>query len=226
VQARGPLKTGRARVTPMHGFTGLDARFHGLFGLTFLLRPLFKAVLLVSAAMTGLVLLLLALRVFDRVLRWIRGGAGAGAAARPHGRFPRVDTLLGWLTAVAFAALAATGLGGATLRGAALHGFWMLVHVAASAAFAIGLTGLAVLRGEEETFGTPTGLRRLAALRKTWFWVWAGCGWVLMLTIATAMLRLLGTPMQETAILVHRCAAWMAIPAGILYFGLAGVRRP
>ena len=66
VSAHGPLKTSRGRLTPMWEFEGIDPNFNKLFGVTFLIRSMFKTIMFSLAAVIALALLLAGLRAVKR----------------------------------------------------------------------------------------------------------------------------------------------------------------
>ncbi len=62
----GPLKTGKVEKRAAHTFMDLDKPYQKLFGLSFRVRPFFKVVLLVAAAVIGSILLLVFLVILGR----------------------------------------------------------------------------------------------------------------------------------------------------------------
>jgi hypothetical protein len=59
VEGNGPLKTQQTAKRSMSKFMGEDKPYHKLFGLSFSVRPVFKAVIFISALIVGAILLLI-----------------------------------------------------------------------------------------------------------------------------------------------------------------------
>ena len=72
VTPQGPLVTQAASVIPMHDFMALDGSFQKMFGLSFEIRTPLKIMLLIMSGVIALVLLLFALKVLERVLKFAR----------------------------------------------------------------------------------------------------------------------------------------------------------
>lgn len=70
VTAVGPLKTRQVQEKFMHEIEGQDASFHRLFGLTFLVRPLFKVTILCAGGLIAAILLLYGLLGLKRVTQF------------------------------------------------------------------------------------------------------------------------------------------------------------
>jgi len=66
VEARGPLKTSHAGFSLMWQFEGIAPNFNRLFGLTFLIRSMYKTIMFSLAAVIALALLLIGLRILKR----------------------------------------------------------------------------------------------------------------------------------------------------------------
>jgi hypothetical protein len=66
ITGTGPLKTGKVEIRSAHMFMELDKPYQKLFGLSFRIRPLFKAVLFVAAILVGSILFLFFLVILGR----------------------------------------------------------------------------------------------------------------------------------------------------------------
>ncbi len=71
VTAVGPLKTARAHTQRMYTFEGQDGNFQRLFGLTFLVRSCFKAVMFTAAGIVAALLLLYGLPALHRLTKYL-----------------------------------------------------------------------------------------------------------------------------------------------------------
>ncbi|MDD4869959.1 MAG: hypothetical protein PHR77_05310 [Kiritimatiellae bacterium] len=71
VKARGPMKTASVQVKQMFELQGQDASFHRLFGLSFLVRSMFKAVIFGAACLIAAILALYALLALNRVTKFL-----------------------------------------------------------------------------------------------------------------------------------------------------------
>ena len=63
----GPLKTDRVQTISANAFMRLDRPYQALFGLSFVVRPLFKWVLFLSILVVGSILVLVVLLVVGRL---------------------------------------------------------------------------------------------------------------------------------------------------------------
>ena len=123
--------------------------------------------------------------------------------------------------------LAVTGLGTRALLGHSLSAYTLMLHAAVSGFFAVGLAGVAVLWASRLGWmcsgdAAPAGV----GLRLS-FWLLVLTGLLTALSMALAMLPLLGTGAQELLIVIHRYSALGAI-ACLLWFGgnLLGGNKP
>ena len=66
VEGVGPLKTQNVASRSMHNFVGKDKVYQKLFGLSFLMRPVFKVILFISVLIIGSILLILYFKVLGR----------------------------------------------------------------------------------------------------------------------------------------------------------------
>jgi hypothetical protein len=182
VTAQGPLVSEQVATAAMVSFMGLDAGFNKLFGLSFMVRPLFKVGMLGLAL---IVLLLLLAWLMTGVLTWSR------QADRPL--LEKAAMLGGCLSTVL---LTLTGFWG-TLHGH-MGGYPLLAHTATGALFALCLAVLALFKAKQHL--SPT-------LQSACFWLLQLCGVVLILSVLIAMVPLLDTHAQHAAIILHRLTA-------------------
>ena len=66
VEGIGPLKTQNIALRSMYNFMGKDKAYQKLFGLSFLIRPVFKVILFISSLIIGSILLILYFKVLGR----------------------------------------------------------------------------------------------------------------------------------------------------------------
>jgi hypothetical protein len=159
----------------------------------------------------GLLITALLLLVCLRLLR--SPGSGVAGAAR----FPRLERLLLWCAALSFMALALSGFW-VGLRGQALSGYLLLLHVSCGGALAATAT-LALLslapRYGCETSALEGGRCLWRELRRVSFWfLWMTLIGV-MLTPLAAMLPWLGTDGQNLLTWLHRCCGLAALAAAL-----------
>lgn len=202
VAAQGPLRTDKGTVTPMNEFMDVSGGFHRLFGLTFLVRPLFKLFLVGMTAIAGLVLLAYILLGVSRLTETISLPIIEKAAM-----------VFGCLSAIV---LTLTGFCTAVCIGRPLSGFALLIHTVTGALFALCIAVLAVLRaGSSKLTGEDKG--RFTTVQKVCFWVIIACGIVLVKTVLAAMLPILASHYQHELMLAHRMAALIVLVAAVLY---------
>jgi hypothetical protein len=157
--------------------------------------------------------------------KWLPGQPVLIAPPNRHGRWPLLESLVALAMWASFITLAFTGFLGATMWGRSLAGYWTLTHVTFGALFAVSLAVLIVFRGEAYSFGKTPASDRFSIVQKVCFWLIVVCGLLLMLSILTAMLRVLGTEEQRLAVEVHRYSALLALLAAIVYTGTARLRQ-
>ncbi len=141
------------------------------------------------------------------------------------GRFPRIERLTAVAVWASFAILALSGFCGAALLARPLSGYLVLIHVAGGALFGVGMAALLLLRGDAYGPDAPGKPARFATVQKACFWIIAASTVVLILSIALAMLRIVGTDGQHLATLLHRYSALAALVAAIVYAGAARANR-
>ena len=151
-------------------------------------------------------------------------GAAAAAAPPEARRFPRLDALAGLVLALTFVLLVLTGFL-RDLVGIRLADWLLLIHVGTGAAFAVVLAALVVFRADACRLGPSAGPQRFSDAQKVCFWLIAFSGLCLILTVAVAMLPVLGTWWQDFIVDVHRYVALAALLVGMVYAYLAFVRR-
>jgi hypothetical protein len=199
VTAQGPLLSDQAATAAMVDFMGLDAGFNKLFGLSFMVRPLFKL------GMLGLALIVLLVLV-----AWLLSGVLTLSRKTELPLLEKAATLGGCLSAVF---LALTGGWGALQS--PLSGYPLLSHTAAGALFALCLAVLALFKAKQHL--APT-------IQSACFWLLQLCGVVLILSVLIAMIPLLGTHAQHSAVTLHRLTAIVFVVALALYAFVARKR--
>ena len=158
------------------------------------------------------------------VWHFMSRGAAAPAGPAETRRFPRLDALASLGLALTFVLLVLTGFL-RDLVGIGLADWLLLIHVGTGAAFAVVLAALVVFRADAYRLGSGAAPGRFSDGQKVCFWLIALAGLCLILTIAVAMLPVLGTWGQNCIVDVHRYVALAALLAGMVYAYLACVRR-
>ncbi|MCF7847665.1 MAG: cytochrome c3 family protein, partial [Kiritimatiellales bacterium] len=207
VAATGPLKTDRMSVKSMHEFQDVSKGFHKLFGMSFLVRSLFKTVMGGLALLIAAAILIVGLLALNRAMQLL----GSKNDER-MGLFPKVEVLVIAAVFASIAFLAITGFLFGWCTGHPLGGYALLGHTAFGGLYAAALCALVLLRGRSTWF-TP--------LRKTAFWVLLASGLMLVLSILMAMFPIFGTHGQHMCIVLHRIAALLTLPAlAVLALGM------
>ena len=145
-------------------------------------------------------------------------------------RFPRLESLSGIATAVSFVVLVLTGFYETLTSAGMMHGYPLMLHMAAGGAFAFFLIILILHRAESCWIGLhPSECEnppRFHPLQKFCFWVLVFLSLVLILTAVLAMYPLMGTGEQYLLLDLHRYAALGALVVAVIYVYLGFARRP
>jgi len=135
-------------------------------------------------------------------------------------RFPRLERVAVWAFALAFLALAGTGVIGVWLLKIPLEGYLLLAHVSFGGLFTVSLSALIVFRAEASRFdGKDTG-------KKICFWLMTIAGLALILSAMLPMFPLLGTEGQQWMLKIHEFSTYPALLAAVGYGILGLARRP
>ncbi|OVE76769.1 hypothetical protein BVX97_00535 [bacterium E08(2017)] len=199
---QGALVTDLVEPLAMNDFMGIDKNFNRLFGLTFMVRPLFKLFLL---GMIGVIALVLVLH-FLLGLKWVTENIEIPVVEKPTLAFGLLSALV----------LTATGFPMATCIGKSLGGFSLILHVLFGALYALCLAVLAVLSSKRcKLAGETTDTYSMT--QKLCFWALIITGFVLVATILVSMVPVFSSHTQHTLIAAHRYAAVAALISGVLY---------
>ncbi|MBT3198904.1 MAG: hypothetical protein HN350_03215 [Phycisphaerales bacterium] len=205
VKGTGPLLTDAADVKSMHQMQELDPGFHGMFGMTFVFRPIFKAVLfgvafLIAALLAGYAMLLI------RKLTKVAGETDKFC-------FPLLDKLAGLVVAGVASILIFTGFL-PVITGSVISGWMLIAHVLLGAVFAVALLGIIFFRASACSQADST---RFNLGQKIGFWMLASFGFFLVLTAALATLPVLGMGWQTLMATLHLCMGIGAVVSIIVY---------
>lgn len=203
VVATGPLKTEQGSVKFMNEYMGLDETFHRLFGLSFIVRPLFKVVLLACVLMVLTVLSLYLLLWVKKITEKLNLGL--------------IERLTVLATCLSGVMLALTGFGFAVCIGKSLSGYALLGHTACGGLFAVCMVVLAVLRARANSLAECDANHKTCQVHKICFWLMIICSIVLVLSVLIAMMPVLDTHGQHVSMLIHRYAAALVIIVISLY---------
>jgi len=205
VTGSGPLLTDQVASASMHQLQKLDPNFHGMFGLTFAFRPIFKAVLfgvafLIAALLAGYAMLLI------RKLTKVAGETDKFC-------FPLLDKLAGLVVAGIALVLIFTGFGPVVI-GSTVSGWMLIAHVLLGAVFAVALLGVIFFRASACSQADST---RFNLGQKIGFWMVASFGFFLVLTAALATLPVIGMSWQSLMATLHLCMGIGAVVSIIVY---------
>jgi hypothetical protein len=214
VKGSGPLLTDIVAVKSMYQLQGLDASFHNMFGMTFVFRPIFKAVLFSVAVLIALILSAygsLAIRKFVK----------AGGQTEKF-CFPLLDKLAGLVVCGVAIVLVVTGFI-PVLTGATITGWMLIIHVLLGAVFAVALLGLIFFRAAECSQADSS---RFSLGQKIGFWMLATFGFCLVLTAALATLPVIGMCWQSLMATLHLYMGVGAIVSGaVCVVGALGKKK-
>jgi hypothetical protein len=120
---------------------------------------------------------------------------------------------------ISFAAIAVTGFYSYFLKGAAMTGYRLMVHVAAAPVFMVAAVAVALFWAHRNRFTAASGDTLIVLLRKLSFWTAAALLAPTVVSILLAMYPLAGPDDQQDLFQVHRwCAMGFAGAASL--FGL------
>jgi hypothetical protein len=135
----------------------------------------------------------------------------AAGLCRLSGRFPRFELLLVCCAGLSFTALAVTGFA-VRLRGEALAGYTLLLHVSCGGVLAGAFTLVLILLASRYSFETGSaGDAVCCPLHRCLFWLLAVALIGTIVTPLVAMLPLAGTHDQELLVAWHRGFALAAV---------------
>ncbi|MDD3544299.1 MAG: multiheme c-type cytochrome [Kiritimatiellae bacterium] len=206
VASTGPLLTTRALVKAQHAFMELSGSYNKVFGITFLMRPLFKVFLWV-------VFVLIALVSVAFVAAAVPVALGKGGI--PYGKptetlMVKIDQLSAWGLGAAAVYLGLSGVSGWLFH--LMTGYALIFHMVAGGLFAVCLMALIWLRGS----------RRLANNRRNGLWaVVLMLGSAVIFSAVAPMMTLFDTGWQVIMLWTHRCSsmAFLAVSAWMLLTG-------
>ena len=213
VRGAGPLLTDSVAVKSMYELQEMDAGFHRLFGLTFIFRPIFKAVLFAAAILMAVILAAYAALAIRKTVKFA-GGTDKFC-------FPLLDKLAGLVVCGLTAVLVVTGFFNPVLFGATISGWLLMTHVLLGAVFAVALLALIVFRAAE---CGEEGPGRFSLGQKIGFWMLAGFGFCLLLTAALATLPVIDMGWQALMACLHLYMGIGAVLASLVYI-VATIRK-
>ncbi len=191
VTSTGPLLTARPLVRTQADYMGItDEVYHRIFGVTFLMRPFFKAFLWTASALGTLALLAFLLVCLPAMLNRSAVTADSGKL------FKTADSLTGIVFVLAVAYLAFSGFFGWVAHGMT---HWVIIgHMVAGGAFGAAVLALIAFRAVRQ---------EKCCCTKTMFWILIAIGVGLMLTAVAPMMTWLGSTGQLWMLQAHRCLA-------------------
>ena len=146
-----------------------------------------------------------------------------------------------WLFAafvLSFLYLAASGFFFAVFIARGIYGLPLVGHVVLGGLFAILLAGMLLWRARDyrfdkqeeeaiEHFSFPVFKNvSKAFVRKTFFWIFALAGLLIILTALLSMLPILPADAQQTLILIHKYSALAALLAAIVFVDITFIPAP
>ena len=211
VAVDSPLAWERAAPWKMHRFEKkLDIAYNTRLAQLWVFRSWLKTGGMLAA---GLLLLLLAAYALPALTRVSAGAAGEYRFFR----WSRVAVNVAGV--ISFAAIAVTGFYSYFLKGAAMTGYRLMVHVAAAPVFMVAAVAVALFWAHRNRFTAPSGDTLIVLLRKLSFWTAAALLVPTVVSILLAMYPLAGPDDQQDLFQVHRwCAMGFAGAASL--FGL------
>lgn len=204
VLPQGALVTDKVVASKMYEFMELSGGFHRIFGLTFIVRPLFKLFLLGMAGIAGLVLLLYVLLGLNRITDIIK--------------IPILESWAMRIGCISAIVLTLTGFCASVCLGRAMDDYYLLSHIMFGALYALCLAVLAVIRARFCKLIDDAG-DKYSLTQKVCFWILVFCGVVLIMTVLASMVPVVSSSSQHYLILAHRYAAVLSlIVAGVYAF--------
>jgi mono/diheme cytochrome c family protein len=224
VAVDSPLASERAVPWKMYRFEkNLDIAYNTRLARLWVFRSWLKAGGMLAAALLLLLLSAYALPALERVSAGAAGNwrvreadEGPQPALRLF-RWSRVAVNVAGV--ISFAAIAVTGFYSYFMKGAAMTGYRLMVHVAAAPVFMVAAVAVALFWAHRNRFTAASGANRVVLLRKFFFWAAAALLAPTVVSILLAMYPLAGPGDQQELFLVHRCCA-LAFTAAASLFGL------
>jgi hypothetical protein len=246
VAVDSPLASERAAPWKMHRFEkNLDIAYNTRLAQLWVFRSWLKAGEMLAAGLLLLLLSAYTLRALERVSAGAAGNWPARASddttddgnrssvppgnwrARPADegppptsrffRWSRVAVNVAGL--VSFAAIAVTSFYSYFMKGAAMTGYRLMVHVAAGPVFMVAAVAVAVFWAHRNRFTAAFADTLIVLLRKLFFWTAAALLVPTVVSILLAMYPLAGPDDQRDLFLVHRRCA-MGFTTAAALFGL------
>lgn len=206
VASTGPLLTSRTLVKAQHAFMELSGSYNRIFGVTFLMRPLFKVFLWVVFVLVVLVAVAFVAAAVPVVL-----GKGGIPYGKPNEKLMvQIDRLAALGLGAAAAYLGLSGLSGWLFH--LMTGYVLVFHMVAGGLFTACLVVLMWLRGS----------RRLTNNRRNALWALVlMLGAVVIFSAVAPMMTLFGTEWQVIMLWTHRCSsfAFLAVSVWMLLTG-------
>jgi len=199
VIATGPLKTDRMAVKSMYEFQDVSKGFNKLFGLSFLVRSLFKTVMGGMAFLIGAIILIVGLLALHRFMEQL-----SAKNDEHEGMLPKIEYWVLTVVLVSAVLQTITGFFFGWFTSHPLSGFALLGHTALGGLYAAALCVLALIRSRSSA---------LSVRQKVAVWLVLVSGLALVLSILLAMFPIFGTYGQHICVIVHRIAALLALPA-------------
>lgn len=224
VAVDSPLTSERAASWKMARFErNLDIGYNTRLAQLWVFRSWLKAGGMLAAV---LLLLLLSAYTLPAVERVAAGAAGnwrapqAGEDTHPESRLLRWSWIIVNIAGLTgFAAIAITGFYSYFIKGAAMTGYRLMVHVAAAPVFMAAAVAVAVFWAHRNRFTAAFGDTLMVLLRKIFFWTAAALAVPTAVSILLAMYPLASPDDQQFLFLVHRRCA-VALTAAASLFAL------
>ena len=207
VESTGPLMTAQKQVKAQVEYMGLNGNYNRLFGLTFLMRPMFKIFLWVVFAFVGLVALAFAAAAMPSVLMSEPSGSYGKRNAKLMASVDKF-AMLGMVAATAYLGL--SGVAGWFFQW--MTGYALVLHMVAGGLFTVCLVALIWLRGG----------KRIKTKRSVLWMLMLVLGVCVLFTAVAPMMTWFGEGWQRTLLQGHRCSTmcfiavsvWMLITGG------------
>jgi LSD1 subclass zinc finger protein len=208
VVSTGPLMTAQKQVKAQAEYMGVSGSYNRLFGVTFLMRPMFKNFLWVVFAFVALVAIAFAAAAIPSMLM-------CGDACDPYGKrnaklMEQLDKFAALGMVVSTFYLALSGIAGWFFH--LMTGYILVFHMVAGGLFATCLLALIWLRGG----------KRIRTKRNVLWMVMLVLGVCVLFTAVAPMMTWLGEEWQRVLLQGHRCSTmcfilvsvWMCICGG------------
>ena len=207
VESTGPLMTAQKQIKAQVEYMGFSGNYNRLFGLTFLMRPMFKIFLWVVGAFVGLVAVAFAAAAIPSVLMSEPCGNYGKRNAELMAQIDKVSAL-GLVVATAYLGL--SGIAGWLFHW--MTGYALVFHMVAGGLFAVCLPMLIWLRGG----------KRIKTKRSVLWMLMLVLGVCVLFSAVAPMMTWFGEGWQLTLLKGHRCSTmcfialsvWMLVTGG------------